>query len=191
MLWKIVLLSLLQWIFGVGNNRKRVIELSDIKLTGAPTEIRSFMDIDGYYSNMADGSDPCMKIMFWEDGTFAYGMCFITDNSGHVAELRTSEYGAYKIYGDTIEANFYGDYSYLHMWHIHKVKYVILDRNHIRLIYWGYQEDGMIKSKVLTHEDFEFIPLDTIPPADNEWNIWRKYDWLWEKRAQRTVDLSP
>ena len=54
MLWKIVLLSLLQWIFGVGNNRKRVIELSDIKLSGAPTEIRSFMDIDGYYSYTAN-----------------------------------------------------------------------------------------------------------------------------------------
>jgi len=187
MLWKIVLLSLLQWIFGVGSNRKRVVELSDIKLTGAPTEIRSFMDIDGYYSKMDKRNAPCMKIMFWEDGTFAYGVFFRKDITGNITECIATECGAYKISGDTIEANFYWEYSYLHLWKITKVKFRILDKNHIRLIYWGNFEDGKIKSKVLTHEDYEFIPLDTIPPADNEWNIWRKYDWLWEKRQTTTT----
>lgn len=47
--------------------KKDVIAKSTVKLEDKNTDIRNFIDIDGYYSNWVNPYDNCL--MFFEDGT--------------------------------------------------------------------------------------------------------------------------
>lgn len=175
--------------FGVGSNRNFVIENSDIKYEKSPTTIRSKIDIDGYWCHPINnnGEDDCLGIMFWEDGTFAWSVNIVRDSLGHIEDFVTLYYGVYKISGDTIEANYYWEYSYLNYWDITKVKFLILNRNCIKQIY-SHTQNGKNKHDrpSYSYEIYNYVPLDTIPPADNKYNVWRKYDWLWRDSLSET-----
>ena len=81
---------------------------------------------DGYPSDTDN-------LIFYPEGTFCYNVN-ISRDSNNKKKFKLISQGVYDIDGDTIRANYYEEYSYLHIWYLTKMEYVILDDLHIKCI---------------------------------------------------------
>lgn len=166
------------------------------------THIDSQINIDGYFAGIAEDS-AYIKYMqpffFCKDGGF--GKIYLDDEYLHLKKKNidiTGKYayskGAYAIKGDTIIADVY-NYMMWSNWLEAKYKFVVIDRNTLRLIessygYLPYNAPEKLKKKNkdidpvrIFKEDqiYKFVPVKGLPASDIR--IKRK-KWMWEDKAE-------
>lgn len=169
--------TLFSWLFGVTANHKHIISQSDIKYSTKGI-VSSIINHKGYYHCEIDYPNDIDNLVFCSDGTFLENININCDADGNKT-FGYINYGVYQIDKDTIRANYYEVYSYLKIWHLTKMKYLVLDNSHIMCISKVFispkrkdPNDTVFVNKVYT-----FIPDNSLPEPNSPWI---GYDWLWE-----------
>jgi len=175
--------------------KQEAISKSTIKLEGKNTDIRDLIDIDGYYQDIDDTSKRTGRI-FFEDGTCVTLFWFkegITEDMKREnlsqaiyswkqkGQVRWGTYwGVYKIDKDTIVLQNATKAGLFNMsWSFDKIKYKVLDRQTLKLI---YHKDLLAKAGGDPYEIGKktfidkFVPADSLPSSD----CWLKEEkWIW------------
>ncbi len=196
------------------------------KLEGKSTNIRSLLNIDGYYqfwergeflkNNRTGKLDSFfVQMLFYEDGSFVYSFFFrqpfppdvdsclmAVARNGIGDEFYIGSYwGAYKIDGDTIKAQYINNVSrsYLAPWFGGEFWLKVIKYNEIKIVYMADlqkmndQDIRSNKEMVSKFTNGKFHPLDTIPPphgwVKKERWIWRN-EADWKKYVETLVKLS-
>ena len=148
--------------FSCVSQRKEFASQSTIRLKGYNTNIRKFLDIDGYYTASY------ANLMFFEDGIYQWG----------------GYWGVYKIERDTIIGNFFWKGGIFSSILICEERYKIINRKTVQKIYMqslrksdAFLYKGNYRSPWLQNEELHlFVPADSLPSSD----CWLKEEkWIW------------
>lgn len=194
---QLTLLILLSCCFSCASQKKEVIAKSTIKLEGKNTNIRNFIEIDGYYYMLEYPDSNCR--MFFEDGTwvdFSFKRDMLEDGMKvnmpksvvsriENKQLRWGSYwGVYKIKEDTLIVYGYEKGTFWKGWSLDEEKYKIIDNKTIQRI--SYR--GLLKADessndiygIRVNNTFLFSPADSLPSSD----CWLKEEkWIWRNES--------
>ncbi|MDR3244943.1 MAG: hypothetical protein LBT50_00740 [Prevotellaceae bacterium] len=185
------------------SQKREMISKSTIKLEGENTNIRNFIEIDGYYQRMdllLEGGK-----MFFEDGIYV-GFWF----KENVTESMTSEnlsqaarswkqkgevrlggiWGAYRIEQDTLIGQSFQTGTFIGggWWICAEAKYEIIDRRTLKLVYYKslFKDDEDRYTSQYPYEVsqknfiYKFVPADSLPTSD----CWLKEKkWIWQNES--------
>ena len=182
---------------------KEVIRKSTIKLEGKNTDIRNWIEINGYYPlpppryippNQGDwqGWRNIGSIMFFEDGTWVYfhfqtevfedtykiqqnmSKCIEGWKNGKLVNWG-NDWGVYKVENDTITVLSY-DTNVFRQYYDER-RYKVIDRQTIQEIYYqDLQKKFEIDNPWILNEPITFTPADSLPSSD----CWlKKQKWIW------------
>ena len=185
---------------------REIVARTTVRLEGKNTNIRDWIEIDGYY--VASGDEGLLytsrHMMFFEDGTYASGFSFkegatrdsVRENmSGGLNigilnnRLQWGHYwGVYRIDGDVIIVNAYWPPYSLRDWSFWEARYKIVNRTTVKPIYyrslkkgddWHYEVNG--KSPWITDgTNYVFMPASGLPFPDNRMKEER---WIWRNES--------
>ena len=180
------------------SQKREMISKSIIKLEGKSSNIRDFIEIDGYYQR-EDSIRGTAYQMFFEDGTYVAILWFKEGVTERMKRENLSQaiyswkqkgqirwgirWGAYKIEKDTIVGQFFQKGTLIDgWWECVEEKYVIIDRKTLRPIYFKslFKEDEKSETNPyeISEENsiYKFIPADSLPSSD----CWlREEKWIW------------
>ncbi len=186
--------------FSCVSQKKVVITKSAIKFEGKNTNIRNLINIDGFYSNV--DSLRYASYMFFEDGTWVqfHFKSDIAENDREKNMVKSIKswvnkkqlrwgvfWGVYKIKNDTIVAHSYDEPAFLVPLSLSKMRYKIINKNTIKLIYFRSKskEDDKYYSQSMESpwregSPLHFTPADSLPSSDN----WLKENkWIWRNES--------
>ena len=175
------------WLFGVTANHNHIISQSDIYYNTKGV-VHYINHQKGYFHHDDDSPNDLDNLVFYPDGTFLCNVCIQQSNDGKKEYIYPC-YGVYKIDKDTIRANYYEVYSYLKVWYLTKIKYLLLDSNRIMCVSEEFisprkkYPNDIIFANI--NKVYTFIPDSCLPNPDSPW---KKYDWLWEDKNQRIIE---
>lgn len=139
--------------------------------TGKPVNIRSLINIDGYYMfvrlerwssgygpTMTSGDSSEINMLFYEDGTFLYNffkdndypnntkqyLSDITKNKNFTSFYTEFDWGIYRIAGDTLIVQYINNVSkaYFAPWNCWEKRFKIIDRNTLQYVGASNLADG-------------------------------------------------
>jgi hypothetical protein len=182
-----------------------MISRSTIKLERKNTNIRDFIEIDGYYQSI-DSSEHNSGMMFFEDGTFVALLWFkqgVTESMKRENLSQTVRswkqkgkvrwgirWGAFKIEKDTLVGQYFqiGTFFGGGWWECDEIKYEIIDRHTFKIVYSKSlfkDDDDRYTNKhpyEVSQKNFiyKFVSADSLPPSD----CWLKEEkWIWRHEA--------
>jgi hypothetical protein len=200
---QLALLFLLLCCFSCASQKKEVVSKSTIKLEGTKTNIRSLLEIDGYYAwpncpyNNGD--------MFFEDGTWVSFYFRRDKNTDQIlpenekkanmsksvqtwivdGQVRWGTYwGVYKISGDTLVLYHYDKGHFWKGWALRESRFKIIDKTTILLIYGKellktheqYYKSINFNPWIKNGDKLYFNSADSLPASD----CWLKEEkWIW------------
>ena len=169
------------WLLGITANHKHIISQSDIyyNMKGVNHYINHQK---GYFHHDDDYPNDIDNLVFYPDGTFLYNVNIQQGNDGKKEYIYPC-YGVYKIDKDTILANYYEVYSYLSVWYLTKIKYLLLDSNRIMCISKEFisPRKKAPNDIVFVNKVYTFVPDKSLPEPKSPW---KEYDWLWEDKVK-------
>ena len=176
-------------------SQKYLISQSTIKLEGENTNIRDFLDIDGYHRNDDFGGS---YAMFFEDGIYVKYIYF--KEGATKDNIRTNmvkwikwinnmgrDWGVYRIEGDTLIGLSYDKGNIFRGITFSEERYKIIDRTTLKQIYWrgkNKENDKNVHYSPWIRYDFfyHFMPADSLPSSDcwlkeKKWIWYNEQDW--------------
>ena len=177
-------------------SQRYLISHSTIKFERTNTNIRNFMDIDGYHRNYDYGGS---NAMFFEDGTYVKYFSFkegATEANISINMVKWMKWindwglywGVYRIESDTLICHYYDKGSIFRIISFNEERYKIINRTTLIRIYWrdrskeGDKEyskkrhDPWLKGVFLYH----FKPANNLPSSDC-WLKEKKWIWRYEQ----------
>ena len=161
------------------------------------TDIESRIDINGYYG-AAFNSDTAhtWPFLLFANGSFvSLGFCDSSLSKEQARNIDLTDMdvlydkgnigGRYVLRNDTIEMDKYYMAVY-EVWELVKLKFVIVDRQHLRLVqqqYFSAMHDSVIK--LGRDELYEFIPVKKVLP--NTCVMVKREKWMWHSMDERKV----
>jgi hypothetical protein len=194
---ELILFALLFCCFSCALQKREIITKSTIKFEGKNTNIREFLEIDGYYQTIDYPAGYCL--IFFEDGTYVSfslkrdileneikaNMSKSIKNWIDDKQIRWGTYwGVYKIENDTLIVYYYDEGSFGKGWSFYETRYKIMNKTFILPIYSRgrlkpneqYDENLNISPWIKNGSVFYFSPADSLPSSD----CWLKEEkWIW------------
>ena len=175
----ILITSFFLSLFGVSDNRRHIISLSNIKYERGGTHIEERMNVAGCF--VSDSLWIPHSLVFYPDGTVIHW----SPNDGRVT-YNWQFNGVYTLTGDTIIANIYSSVDIPpRAWELESYKFVIRNRNTIEQIIQERhsrtgKDDYLFKPNYQT-QVFHFVPTTHLPIPSIKW---KKKKWLWKSEEE-------
>jgi len=194
----IILVACLLVSFSCVSQKNEIIAKSIIKMEGKNTNIREFIEIDGYYPirDSLDFNSYTSCVIFFEDGTWGtfyfkketsenerksnMSRCLYGWNEGKPIRWGV-DWGVYKIQNDTIIVYSYLQGGLLKPWDIDEIRYKIINRKTIQRVYYrcilkACDNYYITETPWKSFEPWYFTPADYLPSSD----CWLKEEkWIW------------
>ena len=190
--------------------QKKIIPQLKTLLENKKTDIRSLLDIDGYYQikvSFFDKSESTSdyNIMFFDDGTFTSNFGFkenLTENQIKPNMSRAVRrwdvegknkwkgywggyWGTYRIEGDTIIGQFLREGTWITEWIFYEERYKVINRITFEIIcIKSLLKDNPYKKDpcdlMFNFSLARFVPADSLPSSD----CWLKEEkWIWRNES--------